>query len=631
MTITPRRRRDDRLPHRIWRWFRRGLVSLGVMVLISIIMLSVMINNLSSIGQVKMRDKMVLAYVVDEELAEVAAPPSLANPRLIGGDTLRDVVRALDLAAGDERVAGVLIRLDQLSLSLAQVQELRAAVITLRQAGKFAWLYANDYGTGGAGVAPYYLASSFGQIWVQPVGGVGLPGIALQVPFVRDLLARFDASADMIQKGRYKSAPESLTAQTMSDAARANLDAVLQNLSAQVRDDISVARNLPPAAIDSAMEKVLHGGDDAVAARLIDRVGYFDEMIAAAKSEAAMQNVSDAKFLTPLMGYAAARHDEVAPADDDGEGFMTRMRRDSESEDETKVEAEAEAGATAETSNAARTKIAVITASGQIVDDRANPGMSGTMLTPDAMRKAFAAVRRDQKVAAIILRLDTPGGSAFASESIRRLVQRAQGNGVPVVVSMGNVAASGGYWIASAADHIVANPATLTGSIGVFGGKIVIGETLQGWGINVETLKSAPSADMWSALRPFNASERAAIDSLMQRTYDDFIARVAAGRKLPPDVVEKMAGGQVFSGQQAKQNGLVDSLGGFDDAVLVAQRLAKLPAEKAPNLVDYPGARGPFAQIVAILTGEVRLPTFNMQDILQTQQPALLAPVVGVK
>lgn len=621
MTMTPRRRRDDRLPHRIWRWCRRILVSLGAMLLISLISLTVMAERLADAGSIKLKDKMVLAYVIDEELAEVSLPPSLANPRLIAGDTLRDVVRAINLAAGDSRVAGVIVRVDQLALSLAQVQELRAAVMTLRQANKFAWIYANDYGAGGSGgVAPYYLASAFGQIWVQPVGGVGLPGITFQVPFMRDLLARFDVSADMIQKGRYKSAPESLTAQTMSADARANLEAVLQSLSIQLRDDIALSRNLTPADIEAATAKAIHAGETAVTDKLIDKVGYFDELITAAKQQAGMESVADQKFLTPLVGYADARLAEIKPTDE-GDGFLARLQQDST--DET--------GQAGDTPPAPKTKIAVITASGQIVDDRASPGMSGTLLTPDVMRKAFAAVRRDKTVGAVILRLDTPGGSAFASESIRRLVQRAQQNGTPVVVSMGSVAASGGYWIASAADHIVANPATITGSIGVFGGKLVIGDALQNWGVNVETLKSSPSADIWSALRPFSESERAAVDGLMQQTYDAFITRVAEGRKLPPNVVEKMAGGQIFSGQQAKQNGLVDSLGGFDAAVIAAQRLAKLPADQTPRIVDYPAARGPLEQIVALLTGEVRLPSLNVRDFLQTDQPALLAPVTGVK
>lgn len=230
-------------------------------------------------------------------------------------------------------------------------------------------------------------------------------------------------------------------------------------------------------------------------ARLIDHVGYFDQMIAAAKKQAGMETVADAKFLTPLVGYADTRRRDIAPADAD-DGLLAQLARAAEDD---AADAAPDASA-ADTLAPARTKIAVITASGQIVDDRANPGMAGTMLTPDAMRKAFAAARQDG------------GGRRLASRHAGRVrlcvgkhpspgAARAQMNGTPVVVSMGAVAASGGYWIASAADHIVANPATLTGSIGVFGGKIVVGAALQNWGINVETLKTSPSADIWSALR----------------------------------------------------------------------------------------------------------------------------------
>jgi protease-4 len=620
MSLTPRRRHDDRWPHRVWRWMRRVLVTIGAMVLISAVMMTLAAERLAGAGRAELRDKMVLAYILDEELAETAAPPSLANPRLVPRETVQDVVEALRLAAGDSRVAGIVIRADGMSLTLANVQEIRTAVLALRQAGKFAWIYANDYGGAGAGgAAPYYLASAFGQIWLQPVGAVGLPGIAFQVPFFRDLMARFGVEADMIQKGRYKSAPESLTASSMSDAARANLTAVLQNVSQQVRDDIAVARNLAPEAVDAAMARAVHGGDAAVAARLIDRVGYADEMVAAAKAATGMKEAPDDKFFTPLLAYADARVGEKSST-----GGMVRGEK-AEDEGETAEDAPA-----ATASPRGKSKIAVIHAVGQIVDDRANPGMAGTVVTPDMMREAFAAVRRDRDVAAIVLRLDTPGGSAFASESIRRLVQRAQADGTPVVASMGSVAASGGYWIAAAADRIVANPATLTGSIGVFGGKVVIGETLQNWGINVETLRSGPSADIWSALRPFSEAERATVDGLMQETYDGFIARVAAGRKLDAERVEELAGGQVFSGQQAKANGLVDTLGGFDVAVMEARRLSGIAPDAHVEISAYPAPRGIFQQITAILSGEAALPGLNIRALLDMQQPALLAPVTGV-
>ncbi len=613
MSLTPRRRSDDRLPHRIWRWMRRVLVMIGVMVVFSVVMLAVSVSKLSSAGKVDLTDNMVLAYVLDQDLSEVPEPPSLRNPRLVTGETLHDVIAALDLARQDERVKAFVVRLDGLSLSLAQVQELRAAVLRFRAAGKHAAIFAPDYGAmGSAGVAQYYLASAFSDIWVQPVGGVALPGLAFQVPFVKTLLDKIGVEAEMMQKGDYKSAPESLTATSMSAPARANLSAVLDDMTAQVVADVAAARGIDAAAVRAALDRGLLDGDEAVAAKLATHVGYIDDALKDVRARAGQGDLAEDKGLVPLGAYFDTRSDEVTPP----AGMMATWR---------------DTGKNKQAAPAPKNVIAVITASGEIVDDAAASAMAGGLITPESMRKAFAEVRKRDDIAAIVLRIDSPGGSAFASESIRRFVLRAKERGVPVVVSMGGAAASGGYWIASAADHIVAQPATLTGSIGVFGGKFVIGGALQRMGVNVETLKSAPHADMMSALRPLTAGERALFDRQLQSTYDAFITRVAEGRKMTPDAVEKIAGGQVFSGQQAKNNGLVDTLGGLDTAVDIARGLGGLKEGDAFTVVDFPEQRSPFAMIVAVLAGEKVMMPLRPETLLLRQHAAVLAPVAAVR
>lgn len=623
MTLTPRRRREDRFLYRAWTWLRRVLVVFGATVLLSLVAVSVSLTRLGEQTRIAPGDAMVLTYALDEDLGEVAEPPSLRNPRLVPGDTLRDVIAALDLAGADARVKGVVIRLDGLSLSLAQVQELRAAVLRLRQAQKFATIYAADYGgLGAGGMAQYYLASAFSDIWVQPVGGVALPGLVFQVPFVKTLLDRLGVQADMIQKGEYKSAPESLTAAAMSAPARRNLTAVLDSLGAQMIGDIALARGLGEDAVREAMRTALFSGEAAQRARLVDRIGYLDECVAEAKKRAGQKDSAEGRGATPLMGYLALRRDELGEVQ--GEGLLTRLRG-----------AFGDTGASVNEGPAPEQKkhtIALITAVGEIVDDAAASAMAGELITPDDLRKAFSEVRRADDVAAIVLRLDSPGGSAFASEAIRRLLVRARARNIPVVVSMGGMAASGGYWIASAADHIVANPATLTGSIGVFGGKVVIGGALDKIGVSIETLKSAPRADMLSALRPLTSDERALLSDQMQTTYDAFIARVAEGRKLDRAAVEKLAGGQVYSGQQAKLNGLVDTIGGLDAAIGVAKSLAGLAPEDDVAVVDFPAERSPLERLVAILSGgeRVMLP-FKPQALLTRVQAPVLAPVGGVR
>lgn len=622
MTLTPRRRTEDRLPYRTWIWLRRMFATIGVMVVISVVVLAVSLSRIGEMARIKPTNEMVLTYALDEELREVPEPPSLRNPRFVAGDTLHDLIEALELARSDERVKGIVVRLDGLSLSLAQVQELRAAVIGLRQSNKFAIIHAADYGgMGSSGVSEYYLASAFSDIWVQPVGGAALPGMAFQVPFLKTLLDKLGMQADMIQKGDYKSAPESLTATSMSAPARSNLGAVLASLNAQVVSDIAQARNISEGDVHMAMTTALFSAEEAVAAKLADRVGYLDEAVSEAKKRAGQKDVSDGKGGTPLMGYLDLRRDEVEMA---GAGDMLAVLKDRFADKPVTVE---EGPAPDEKKHT----IALVTAVGEIVDDSAASAMAGDLITPDAMRKAFAEVRDNSDVAAIVLRIDSPGGSAFASEAIRRLVLRAKERGIPVVVSMSGMAASGGYWIASAADHIVALPATLTGSIGVFGGKVVIDRTLDRIGVNIETLKSAPRADMLSALRPLTADERVLFDKHLQLTYDAFLARVAEGRKLDVAAVEKLAGGQVFSGQQAKQNGLVDTLGGLDAAIGVAKSLAGLAPEDHVEVLDFPKHRSPIEKIFAAMAGERVMLPFKPEALLERPHAMLLAPVSGVR
>lgn len=622
MSMLPRRRRDDRWPYRVWAWLRRGLATIGALVLFSVILMTASLSRLADLGAVEVSDEMVLTYIIDEDLREVPEPPSLANPRLIPGETLHDVIDALDLARDDARIKGLVVRLDAMSLSLAQVQELRDAVARFREAGKFAVIHAADYGAlGSAGMSQYYLASAFSEIWVQPVGGVAMPGMVFQVPFLKTLLSKLGMQADMVQMGEYKSAPESLTDTQMSAAARSNLGAVLDALSAQVIADIAKVRGIDAGAVTGAINAGLLTAEEAQNMKLVTHIGYVDECVRDAKSRAGQIDVPEGEGTTDLLAYADHRADEVS--DESDVGLIAGIKAKFAASEE----------ATTETAQKSSDKnvIALITASGEIVDDSAASAMAGDLITPDAMRKAFAEVRDRDDVGVIVLRIDSPGGSAFASESIRRMVVRAKERGVPVIVSMGGVAASGGYWIASAADRIIAQPGTLTGSIGVFGGKVVIDGTLDRMGVNVETLKTAPRADMLSALRPMTADERALLERHMGNTYDAFITRVADGRKMARDAVERVAGGQVFTGSQARDKGLVDALGGIDVAIAEANALLQLPEGAKGEVVIFPEERSPIEALFAIMSGERVSMPFRPDAYLLRAQPTLLAPIRSVR
>lgn len=634
MSLTPRRRSDDRLPYRIWKGVRRVLMFIGIAVVMGGVSVAVSLRDIDRIGKAEMTQNMVLAFALDGELKETPEPPSLLNPNIFGRESLRDVIRAIDLAAGDARVKGIVLRLDGLGLSLAQVQELRGAVMRLRQAQKFAMIHAADYGgLGTGGASPYYLASAFGQIWLQPAGSVTMAGIALQVPFFKGLMDKLGLRADMVHKGRYKSAPESVTNETLSADSRENLESLLENLSTQISSDIGLARGIDESGMAQVQRTGIFTAEAALAARLVDNIGYSDEMIVAAKTQAGMiaagvkmQTPDDkGRRLTPLLAYLDTREDELDA--EDGEGFFAALAKEKRQfmRDENGTVARNPDGRT----------IALVMAAGEIADDSVPPAMAAGRITPQLLREAFASLQDDADVRAVVLRIDSPGGSASASESIRRLVTQARLKNIPVVVSMSGAAASGGYWIASAADRIVAQPATLTGSIGVFGGKIVIGGAMNRWGVNIETLKSGPRADLWTATRAFSDEERAAVDALMQNTYDAFLTRVSEGRNLDRATVAKLAEGRVYTGQQAKQAGLVDALGGLDVALREAKALANIPPDAKVDLKEYPAQKGPLAKVMALLSGQTAFMPLSaavMQEAqaqfdMQARNALLLSPV----
>lgn len=591
MTTAHNRRREDRWNWRVWAWTRRLLALIGFSVLMSAIISAGTLSQLTKGEEVTLKDNMILGYVITDELAEVEAPPTFSRPQLASNETLHDVIAAMDLAAGDARVAGLRLRLTGLSLSMAQVQELRAAIMRLRTSGKFVRFYASNLGGMGQGSSAYYLASAADEIWLQPVGGVGVSGVAMQVPFLRDGLKKLGVTSDFIHQGRYKSAVESLTRMDLSAPARENMMAVLGDINRQMRGDLSKARKLEETEILRLSGEGFFDADQALAAKLVDRIAYLDEF---AQGDDAKNPEAD-KSAISLMGYADMRADEVKTKDD----------KDAK-------------------------KIALVYGVGEITEGDAEDETRGE-LTAAGMVKTLREAAEDEEIAAIVLRLDTPGGSPAASEAIRRAIIRAQEKGKKVVVSMSGVAASGGYWIASAADKIIAQPATITGSIGVFGGKFVAAETFKKLGVNIETLKEDGSADVWSATRPFSDAERKRVSAQMKTVYDQFVARVAEGRKMPLEKAYTLAEGRIYTGAQARDVGLVDGLGGIEVAKATAENLLGLTADNPLVMVEFPPRKTVVERLFDLITGGVSLFPFDLSVLAQPAGARLLGPELQLK
>lgn len=472
---------------------------------------------------------------------------------------LRDVVAAIYRAAEDPRVAGLIARVQLAASPTAAVQELREAIVAFT-AAKPSLAWAETY----PGTLSYYLASAFGEVWMQPAGSVGLIGFASNATFLRAAFDKAGIEPQFIARGEYKSAANRYTEHGFTEAHREAVTRMLQSLQEQVWEAVAASRELDAGALDALADRAPLLREEAVASGLVDRIGFRDEAYDRMAEMVGVEHVSEEN--TPprlyVSRYAGAARSRLAPPVPSVPG-----RR-------------------------AKPTVAVINIDGEIVDGRGGPqflpfGVStvGSDTIASALREATA----DESVSAIVLRVNSPGGSVTAAETLWREVKRARKRGKAVVASMGAVAASGGYYVAVAADAIVASPATITGSIGVLTGKLVIRELLERLGVGLDTVRTNANADAWSIESPFTPEQRARREAEADLVYADFLERVAEGRNLTTEAVDRVAQGRVWTGADARERGLVDELGGLRAALRRAKVLAGLNEDADVRIVTYPG------------------------------------------
>ena len=475
---------------------------------------------------------------------------------------LRDTVAAIHRAAEDPRVAGLIAHVQLRASPPAAVQELREAIAAF-SAVKPSLAWAETY----PGTMSYYLASAFGEVWMQPSGSLGLIGFASNAMFLRDALDKAGIEAQFVARGEYKSAANLFTEGGFTDAHREAVTRMLESLQEQVWQAVAESRKVDPGALDKWADQAPLLRDDAVASGLVDRIGFRDEAYARIAEMVDVEDVSDPDVDAPprlyLARYAGAARSRLAPPVPSVPGRRSKPT------------------------------IAVITLDGAIVNGRGGPQFLPLGPSPvggDTIAAALRAAAADDAVSAIVLRVDSPGGSVTASETIWREVQRARERGKPVVASMGGVAASGGYYVSMAADAIVANPGTITGSIGVITGKLVVRDLKGRLGVGSDTVRTNANADAWSIDAPFTPEQRARREAEADLFYTDFVERAADGRKLSTEAVDDVARGRVWTGADALARGLVDELGGFRTAVRRAKILAGLDEDADIRIASYPSS-----------------------------------------
>ena len=592
-------------------------VALGIVVVLLII--AGFGASLASRTESKVPAGAVLVIDLDRPLSDRAPTPAgatvLDDALATGGApmSLRSALQAVRHAATDDRISGILLRGDVTSdgttSGFATLRELRAAITTFRTTSKkpvHAYLVTPDTRT-------YYVASAASTITLDPFGTILLPGLAAEPIFLAGLFEKYGIGVQVSRVGRFKAAVEPYTRRDMSPENRQQVQSYLNDLWSEVKVGIATSRGLDTVALQQLVDSTgMILPTTARAAKLVDRVAYFDEVLSDLKTLVAKASGTSATSV------ASTASGEGAADSTTSDGRGTRIGGLSQ----ITLAAYAPIVANDEQLLGASQVLAVVYAEGDIVNGEGGDGeVGGTELARELRR-----VREESKVKAVVLRVNSPGGSAVASEQIQRelsLIAKRK----PVVISMGTVAASGGYWLSTAGARIFAEPNTITGSIGVFSLIPNVQGIANRQGITFDTVKTGRYADLFTIARPRTADELAVLQRSTDLVYDAFLTRVASARRLSIDSVRSIAEGRVWSGQQAQRLGLVDSLGGLDAAIVSAAGLAKLTGDYA--IREYPRVKRPTERLMELLEDEPEPVAARASTRAGSDLQALTAATIG--
>ncbi|HEX5757594.1 MAG TPA: signal peptide peptidase SppA [Thermoanaerobaculia bacterium] len=485
----------------------------------------------------------VLVWRMDRTVLEQAPTSGFPFAASITLDSMAELYPALRAARDDRAVKGLAVYIEDADFGLAKAQEFRRQLAALRRAGKFVECYLETAGEGSNGTLAYYLATACEKIHLAPAGDLNLLGLYADSLFLRGTFEKLKIDPAFVHVGRYKSAVEAYTRAAHSPAAEEAMNAVLDSFYRQLVAGIAEARRLPPEEVRRLVDGAPYDAPEAVRRKLVDGLAYPDQF-----RDRLERRAGGEPRLVRLQDYRTGRNPFAADT------------------------------------------IAIVFALGTIVRGQGGlePWTQEVFLGSESLGEILSDLAEDDGVDAVVLRVDSPGGSALASDLILRQVELLARE-KPVVVSMSDVAASGGYYIAAKAHKIVAEPATLTGSIGVFGGKFVTRRFQEEHlGVTHDTLKRGANADIYTSLAPFSAAQEARVEGLMRRVYATFVGHVARGRKLTPREVDTVAQGRVWTGEEARRLRLVDELGGFDRALELARAAADIEPDAAVRLAIYP-------------------------------------------
>ncbi|HLO72322.1 MAG TPA: signal peptide peptidase SppA [Flavobacterium sp.] len=468
-------------------------------------------------------------------------------------DGVTDILNAIEAAKADDKIKGISILNNQSQLGLAQSKSVRDKLEEFKKSGKFVYAYANYYTQG-----EYYLNSVADQVYLNPVGEVDFKGLSSEILYMKDLQEKSGIKFEVIRHGKYKSAVEPFLAQEMSPENREQMTVLLNSVWGTIVSDIAKSRNLTVAQLDAIANTLgARTPELALANKLVDKVAYEDEYHNAIRTKLKVDKKEKYNIVS-ITDYAKTAATSV--------------------EDYSKDDI-----------------IAVIYAQGEIAGGEGDVNVIGE----GSIKRSLEDARNDDDVKAIVLRVNSPGGSALTSELIWREIEITK-KVKPVVVSMGNYAASGGYYISTNADRIFAEPNTITGSIGVFGMLPNMNQLGKNIGINAEQVKTHENASGYSIFEPIDENFKGYVLESIEKTYTTFLKRVADGRKMTTSQVDAIAQGRVWTGVDAHKLGLVDEIGGLEDAIKYAAKLGKTTSYRTENFPEY---EKNFEDLLANFTG----------------------------
>ncbi len=527
------------------------ILSFFVVCLLLILAVTAMVSSAAKDGKVIPSANSIMHVSLDYPIKERTDKNPFSELNFMGFENkktlgLNEILEAIKEAESDDHIKGIYLDASSLASGFASIEEIRNALLDFKKSGKFILAYSEVYSQGA-----YYLATAADKIYVNPEGMIDFRGLSSEIMFFKGALDKLEIEAQIIKVGTYKSAVEPFILDKMSDANKVQVNSFLGSMYDHFISEVSKSRKIPKSVLLNVADSAkIRSPKDALVYKMIDGLKYKDEVLDELKTRLDIDKKKDVNSVSI---------EEYSPSND-------------------------------ETEEASSNRIAIIYANGEIMSGEGNDETIGSERISRAIRKA----RTDDKVKAIVLRVNSPGGSALASDVIWRetiLAKKVK----PVIVSMGDLAASGGYYIACAADTIFAQPNTITGSIGVFG----IIPNMQKFfknklGITFDGVKTSKFADLGTVSRPLSDAEKMIFQNEVNKTYDTFTKKVADGRKKSQSYIDSIGQGRVWSGKEALANGLVDKLGNIDDAIASAARKAKI---KDYKLVSYPAQVDPLKSL----------------------------------